>query len=138
MTQFGKVCERLNIVLHTTSAATAKANIERENRTFKDKLIAELRYEKIIDNASSISYNGKYYIPIDLKTGEVTNFQRGTKCILIVNYDGKYISEIENKYYQMMELKSRDSVMKKESEITDSQTKKEHHKYIPPKNHHWR
>ena len=192
MTQFGKVCERLNIVLHTTSVSTAKANVERENKTFKDRLIAELRYEnitdideankylnevfipkmnklfsyaintetslmrkntyteeelkliiserreKIIDNASCISYDKKYYIPVDLETGEVTNFQRGTKCILIIDYDGEYIGEIENKYYQMVELKNRDSVMKKESEITDSKIEKEHHKYIPPKSHPWR
>lgn len=192
MTQFGKVCERLNIILHTTSVSTAKANVERENKTFKDRLIAELRYknitdinetnkylnevfipkmnklfsyaintetslmkentytekelkliiserkEKIIDNASCISYNKKYYIPADLETGEITNFQRGTKCILIIDYDGEYIGEIENKYYQMVELKNRDSVMKKESEITDSKIEKEHHKYIPPKSHPWR
>lgn len=31
MTQFGKVCERLNITLYTTSSSTAKANVEREN-----------------------------------------------------------------------------------------------------------
>lgn len=31
---------------------------------------------------------------------------------------------IENKYYQMVKLKNRDSVMKKESEITDSKKKK--------------
>ena len=153
MTQFGKVCERLNIVLETTSVATAKANVERENKTFKDRLIAELRYneisdidsankylneifipkinkkfsyaidektslmkentysedelkiiiserkEKIIDNASCISYNNKYYIPIDLETGEVINFQKGTKCILIIDYDGEYIGEIEEHYY---------------------------------------
>lgn len=192
MTQFGKICERLNIVLYTTSVATAKANIERENKTFKDRLIAELRYmnitgideankylnevfipkmnkrfsyaidektslmrvnsyteeelkliiserkEKVIDNASCISYNKKYYIPVNLETGEITNFQRGTKCTLIIDYDGKYIGEIENCYYKMLELKSRDSVMKKESEITDPKTKKEHHKYIPPENHPWR
>ena len=30
--------------------------------------------EKIIDNASCISYNRKYYIPVDLETGEVINF----------------------------------------------------------------
>ena len=192
MTQFGKVCERLNIVLHTTSVATAKANVERENKTFKDRLIAELRYEnitdideankylnevfipkmnkrfsyeintetsltrentytkeelkliiserreKFIDNASCISYNKKYYIPVDLETGEITNFQRGTKCILIIDYDGEYIGEIENKYYQMVELENRDSVMKKESDITDSKIEKEHHKYIPPKSHPWR
>lgn len=190
MTQFGKVCERLNIILHTTSVATAKANVERENKTFKDRLIAELRYEgiydideankylnevfipkmnkkfsyaidektslmkknnyteeelkliiserkeKIIDNASCISYNKKYYIPIDLETGEVINFQKGTKCILIIDYDGEYVGEIENKYYKMVELETRNSIMKKESEIKT--IKKEHHKYIPPKTHPWR
>ena len=192
MTQFGKVCERLNIVLETTSIATAKANVERENKTFKDRLITELRYmnitdideankylnetfipkmnkrfsysidektslmrentyteeelkliiserkDKIIDNASCISYNSKYYIPINLATGETVNFQKGTKCILIIDYDGEYIGEIEDHYYKMLELDDRDSVMKKESEITDSKLEKEHHKYIPPKNHPWR
>ena len=190
MTQFGKVCEQLDIVLHTTSVSTAKANVERENKTFKDRLIAELRYEgitdideankylnevfipkmnkrfsyaidkktslmrentyteeelkliiserkeKIIDNASCISYNHNYYIPIDLETGEVINFQKGTKCTLIIDYDGEYIGEIEERYYKMLELKNRDSVMKKESEI--KKKKKEHHKYIPPSNHPWR
>ena len=192
MTQFGKVCEQLDIVLHTTSVSTAKANVERENKTFKDRLIAELRYEgitdideankylnevfipkmnkrfsyaidkktslmrentyteeelkliiserkeKIIDNASCISYNHNYYIPIDLETGEIINFQKGTKCTLIIDYDGEYIGEIQDYYYKMLELENRDSVMKKESEITDSKLEKEHHKYIPPKNHPWR
>ena len=190
MTQFGKVCERLEITLHTTSVSTAKANVERENETFKNRLIAELRYEnitdideankylneifipemnkkfsyaideetslmrentytqdelkliiserkeKIIDNASCISYNKKYYIPTDLESGEVINFQKGTKCTLIINYDGEYVGEIENHYYKMLELENRNSIMKKESEIKS--TKKEHHKYIPPKNHPWR
>ena len=190
ITQFGKVCERLNIVLYTTSISTEKANVERENKTFKDRLIAELRYEditdideanrylnkvfipkmnkkfsyaideknsqmrentyteeelkliiserkeKIIDNASCISYNHNYYIPINLETGEVTNFQKGTKCTLIIDYDGEYIGEIENHYYQMFKLENRDSVMKKESEIKTKE--KEHHKYVPPKNHPWR
>ena len=192
MTQFGKVCERLDIVLYTTSVSTAKANVERENKTFKDRLIAELRYEgitdideankylnevfipkmnkrfsyaidkktslmrentyteeelkliiserkeKIIDNASCISYNHNYYIPIDLETGEIINFQKGTKCTLIIDYDGEYIGEIQDYYYKMLELENRDSVMKKESGITDSKIEKEHHKYIPPKNHPWR
>ena len=190
MTQFGKVCERLNIVLHTTSVSTAKANVERENGTFKNRLIAELRHEgittideandylnkifipkinkkfsyainkktslmrkntyteeelrliiserkeKVIDNASAISYNCKYYIPMNPETGEIVNFMKGTKCIFIINYDGEYWSEIENHYYKMIELKNRDSVMQKESEIIE--TKKERHKYIPPKNHPWR
>ena len=190
MTQFGKVCEQLDIVLHTTSVSTAKANVERENKTFKDRLIAELRYEgitdideankylnevfipkmnkrfsyaidkktslmrentyteeelkliiserkeKIIDNASCISYNHNYYIPIDLETGEVINFQKGTKCTLIIDYDGEYMGEIEERYYKMLELENRDSVMIKESE--NKTIEKEHHKYIPPSNHPWR
>ena len=190
MTQFGKVCERLDIVLYTTSVPTSKANVERENETFKNRLIAELRLnsitdineanrylnevfmpkmnkkfsyvidkkislmrentyteeelkliiserkEKIIDNASCISFNKKYYIPLDLETGEIINFQKGTKCILIVNYDGDYIGEIENHYYKMLELENRDTIMKKEAEVNAIQ--KEHHKYIPPANHPWR
>lgn len=190
LTQFGKTCERLNIALETTSVSTAKAHVERENETFKNRLIAELRYEgitnideandylnnvfipnmnqkfsyaideqtslmrandyteeelkliiserkeKIIDNASCISNNYKYYIPVNPETGEITCFMKGTKCTLIINYDGEYWSEIENHYYQLKEIESRDSVMKKETEIET--TKKEHHKYIPPKNHPWR
>ena len=190
LTQFGKACEELGIVLHTTSVSTAKANVERENETFKNRLIAELRREnittideannylnnvfipkmnkkfsyaidektslmrentyteeelkliiserkkKVIDNASAISYNYKYYVPIHPETGKVVNFMKGTECILIINYDGEYWAKIENNYYQMMELQNRDSVMVKESEVKD--IKKEHHKYIPPKSHPWR
>lgn len=192
MTRFGKICEQLNIILETTSVATAKAIVERENGTFKNRLISELRHEgittideannylnnifipkmnkafsyaidqktslmkpnpyteeelkmiisetksKMIDNASSISENGKYYIPINPETGEIVNFMRRTKCILIIDYDGEYWGEIEGHYYKIVELENRASVMKKESEVTDSKIEKEHHKYIPPKNHPWR
>ena len=190
LTQFGKVCEILNIILETSSIPTAKPNVERENNTFGNRLIAELRHlgitdidqanyylnnvfipemnkkfsyaidekkslmrentyteeelkliisekkNKIIDNASSISYNHKYYIPINSETGDVACFSKGTKCIFIIDYNGEYRAEIENHYYQLKELENRDSVMKKESEIKS--TKKEHHKYVPPKNHPWR
>lgn len=192
LTQFGKTCERLNITLETTSIATAKVHVERENGTFKNRLIAELRYEgittidkandylnnifipnmnkkfsyvidvktslmrendyteeelkliiserkdKVIDNASCVSNNYKYYIPVSPETGEVICFSKGTKCTLIINYDGDYCAEIENHYYQLTELENRDYVMKKESETNIQTTKKEHHKYIPPKNHPWR
>lgn len=190
MTQFGRICEELNIVLETTSIATAKANVERENGTFKNRLISELRHEgittideaneylnnvfipkmnkrfsyaidektslmkecdyteeelkliisekytRIIDNASSISYRGKYYIPINIESGETVCFMKGTKCTFIVNYDGEFYSEIENHCYQMLELEDRDLTMTKETETNE--IKKEHHKYIPPTNHPWR
>ena len=190
LTQFGKVCEELNIVLETTSVSTAKANVERENKTFKDRLIAEFRHEKInnideaneylnnifipkmnkkfsyvinektsvmrknnyseeelkliiaekytriIDNASSISYDNKYYIPTNIDTGEVICFVKGVECQFIINYDGEYFGKIEGVYYKMIKLENRDSIMKKESQTNT--IKKEHHKYIPPKNHPWR
>ena len=190
LTQFGKVCEILSIVLETSSNPTAKPNVERENNTFENRLIAELRHlgiteiddanyylnnvfipemnqkfsyaidektsvmkentyteeelkliisekkKKLIDNAASISYNHKYYIPINPETGEVTCFSKGTKCIFIIDYDGEYWAEIENHYYQLLELENRDSIMKKEKD--NKNIKKEHHKYIPPKNHPWR
>ena len=63
MTQFGKVCERLDIVLHTTSISTAKANVERENETFKNRLIAELRYKDITDIDEANRYLNEIFIP---------------------------------------------------------------------------
>lgn len=96
-----------------------ETSLMRENTYTIDelKIIISERKEKIIDNASCISYNKKYYIPIDLNNGEIVNFQKETKCTLIIDYDGEYIREIENKYYKMLELEDRSSVMEKESEI---------------------
>jgi hypothetical protein len=188
-TQFGIICNMLNIELITTSMSTAKANVERENKTFKDRLIAELRHEgitniddankyineifipkmnrkfsyqinsktskirkndytdeelnliisekytRIIDNASSIKYNNKYYLPVNPETGEITYFMKKTECLLIITYNLEYWCKIEDKYYKLMELESRDTTMKKESE---NKTPTEKIKYIPPADHPWR
>ncbi len=115
-----------------------KTSVMRKNNYTEEelKLIISEKYTRIIDNASSISYDSKYYIPINIDTGEVTCFMRGTECQFIINYDGEYFGKIEGVYYKMIELENRDSTMKKESQINT--IKKEHHKYIPPKNHPWR
>ena len=63
MTQFGRICEELNIVLETTSIATAKANVERENGTFKNRLIAELRHEGISTIDEANAYLNNIFIP---------------------------------------------------------------------------
>jgi transposase len=187
-TQIGGICKFLNIELITTSEPTKKPNVERMNKTFKDRLIAELRHEgiteidkankylnevfipkmnkkfsykidektskmrtnhysyeeldliisekytRIIDNASSLKYAGKYYIPIDSKTGEIVNYKRGTECTLIITYNSEYWCKIESNYYQLLELESRKSTMKKEEENKPNEKKK----YIPPKDHPWR
>lgn len=188
-TQFGRICIELGIELITTSIATAKANVERENRTFKNRLIAELRHEgitdideankylneifipkmnkkfsyeideknsmmktnnyseqelnliiserftRIIDNASSIKYDNKYYVPINPDTGEVTCFMKKTECKFIITYNAEYWCEIENGYYKLVELENRDITMKKEK---DNNKPIERKKIIPPKNHPWR
>lgn len=188
-TQFGIICNTLGIKLETSSVSTAKPNVERANRTFKDRLIAELRHEnitdideanrylnevfipkmnkkfsyeidtktskmkpnnyttlelkliisekynRIIDNASSIKYNNKYYIPINPDTGEVVCFKKHTECMFIINYDGEYWCNIENNYYQLTELENRDTTMKKEIKSDKPIERKQ---YIPPANHPWR
>lgn len=188
-TQFGIICNMLDIKLVTTSVSTAKANVERQNKTFKDRLIAELRHEgiadideankylnevfipkmnkkfsyeidpkttkmrinsyseqelnliisekytRIIDNASSIKYDKKYYVPINPNTGEVTCFTKKTKCTFIITYNSEYWCEIENNYYMLSELEDRDATMKKEK---DNDKPIEKNKYIPPSKHPWR
>lgn len=188
-TQFGSICNKLGINLVTTSKATSKSNVERENGTFKNRLIAELRhenitsidkaneylnkifipkinlkfsykidesksmmrknnysefelnliisekYERIIDNASSIKYNKNYYIPANPDTGEIITFIAKTKCLLIITYNSEIWALIEDKYYIMVKIENRELNMKKEN---PKQEIKEVKKYIPPANHPWR
>ena len=188
-TQFGSICNALGIQLETTSIPTGKPNVERENGTFKNRLIAELRHEgiteideankylneifipkmnkkfsyeidpknskmkpnnysleelnliisekyiRIIDNASSIKYSNKYYVPINPKTGEVTCFMKKTECTFIITYNAEHWCKIEDNYYMMLEIQDRNTIMKKEVD-NDNPTEKK--KYIPPENHPWR
>ena len=62
-TQFGLICKELNIELITTSVSTSKANIERENKTFKDRLIAEFRHENINNIEEANKYLNEVFIP---------------------------------------------------------------------------
>ena len=184
-TQFGIICSILNINLETTSVSTAKANVERENGVFKNRLIAELRHEnitdiddankylnevfipkmnkkfsyqidpktskmrsnnysqeelnliisekytRIIDNASSIKYDNKYYVPVNPNTGEVTCFMKKTECKLIITYNAEYWCKIENNYYHLVEIEDRNKIMKKEIKSDKPIEKKQ---YTPPAN----
>ncbi len=62
-TQFGMICNELGINLVTTSVATAKANIERANGTFKNRLISELRHKNITNIDEANEYINKIFIP---------------------------------------------------------------------------
>lgn len=62
-TQFGRICKELEIILKSSSDPLFKPNVERENKTFKGRLIAELRHENIVEDTEANNYLNKIFIP---------------------------------------------------------------------------
>lgn len=62
-TQFGRICEELEIYLSSSSDPLFKPNVERENKTFKGRLIAELRHENITGDEEANKYLNDVFIP---------------------------------------------------------------------------
>lgn len=62
-TQFGRICKDLTINLKSSSDPLFKPNVERENKTFKGRLIAELRHENIIEDKEANDYLNNVFIP---------------------------------------------------------------------------
>ena len=190
-TQFGRICEELEIYLSSSSDPLFKPNVERENKTFKGRLIAELRHENIIDdesankylnevfipkinskfayeidcerndmrentynleelniiiserysrkidNSSSIKYKGKYYIPIDIETGEIMSFEQNITCIIIIAYDNSYWCNINENLYKLYEIKAPEKkIYQKTTKTQEEINKSKAHKPAP--NHPWR
>ena len=81
-----------------------KKNVMKENNYTDNELsfIISIRSERTIDNASSIKYFNKYYLPVDVETGEVISFKVGTKCTVVNTYDNKLFGVIDNKSYLLM------------------------------------
>ena len=99
-------------------------------------LIISERYIRLIDNASSISFQGKYYVPVDTETGEIISYKYRTECTVIIAYDGTLWCEIEKNFYHMQHIAKREKVAEnKKSNNENQETKKQ---YIPPANHPWR
>ena len=61
-TQFGRVCKDLEILLSSCSDPLFKPNVERENKTFKGRLIAELRHENITTDKEANEYLNNVFI----------------------------------------------------------------------------
>lgn len=190
-TQFGRICEELEIHLSSSSDPVFKPNVERENKTFKGRLIAELRHENIIDdegankylnevfipkmnskfayeidferndmrentysleelniiiserysrkidNSSSIKYKSKYYIPIDIETGEIMSFEANTTCIIIIAYDNSYWCNINEHLYKLHEIKAPEKkVYQKTTKTQEEINQSKAHKPAP--NYPWR
>ena len=69
-------------------------------------IIISDRYSRKIDNASSIKYEGKYYIPVDIETGEILSYARNTECTVIIAYDYSLLCSIEDKICILSEVKA--------------------------------
>ena len=63
ITQFGRICEDLEIELLCNSNPLFKPNAERENGTFKRRLKAELRYNGITTIEEANKYLNEVFIP---------------------------------------------------------------------------
>ncbi len=60
LTQFGYACKHFGVDIETTSVSQAKGLIERDNGTFQDRLVSELR----LNNITTIEEANKYLIEI--------------------------------------------------------------------------
>ena len=60
LTQFGYACKQLGVDLDTTSVSQAKGLIERDNGTFQDRLVNELR----LNNITTIEKANEYLINV--------------------------------------------------------------------------
>ena len=60
LTQFGYACKQLGVDLNTTSVSQAKGLIERDNGTFQDRLVSELR----LNNITTIERANEYLINV--------------------------------------------------------------------------
>ena len=103
-TQFGRVCEELEIHLSSSSDPLFKPNVERENKTFKNRLIAELRHEKIIDDEEANKYLNEIFIPkINSKfayeiNSEKSDMRKNTYTLEELNIiiSEQYIRKVDN------------------------------------------
>ena len=113
----------------------ANKNSMRENTYTKEELniIISERYKRTIDNASSLKFKGKYFIPIDINTNEKVMFAIRTECIFVIAYDKSYWCYINDILYKLLEI---EPYQKEEKEKLKKEPKYKGHK--PSPNHPWR
>lgn len=63
LTQFGYACKQLGVDLETTSVSQAKGLIERDNGTFQDRLVSELRLNNITTIEEANKYLQEVFVP---------------------------------------------------------------------------
>lgn len=117
-------------MLEATTNAVSKANVERENGTFKNRLIAELRHENITDVDRAIEYINKVFIPkINKKFSYNINEENSMMKQNDYTYDDLNLI-ISERYTRII-----DNASSIEEEQIINVPKQ---KYVLPANHPWR
>lgn len=104
-------------------------NMMRKNTYTKEELdiLLSIRIERTIDNASSIKYLNKYYQLINYTTSELTYFESGTKCTVVISYNKKLYGIIDGTLYIMVQV----------DEQQDTRIKASKNGFKPKANHPW-
>ena len=63
LTQFGYACKQFGVEIETTSVSQAKGLIERDNGTFQDRLVSELRLNNISTINEANTYLTQIFVP---------------------------------------------------------------------------
>jgi len=103
-TQFGRICKELEIQLSSSSNPLFKPNVERENKTFKGRLISELRHENIIIDEEANKYLNEVFIPkMNSKFAYEVDFERNDMRENTYSYEElniiiseQYVRKIDN------------------------------------------
>ena len=63
LTQFGRMCAKLDITIIAANSPQAKGRVERNHGTHQDRLVKKLRRKKINNHAATNEYLEKEYLP---------------------------------------------------------------------------
>jgi len=88
-----------------------------------------------IDNGNSIKYYSKYYQPYE--NNKLVCFRPHTECLVIKAFDNTLLVTIDEKVFQLKELKKHKNISIELDEILDT-ISKEKKLYIPPMSHPWK
>ena len=134
LTQFGYACKQLGTGIDTTSVSQAKGLIERDNETFQDRLINELKLNNITTIEGANEYLIKIFIPKFNK-----KFALDYKKFESV-YDPSPSAEKINYTLAVLTPRKIDNgnSIKFKNEHYQPYENKEKKKYIPPMSHPWK
>lgn len=107
LTQFGYACKHFGINLETTSVSQAKGLIKRDNGTFQDRLVSELR----LNNITTIDAANKYLIEVFVPKFN-SKFALDKKT-----FNGELFVTIGEKIYELKKLETHKKYSKEFDEI---------------------